>query len=342
MALASNALTTLASAKLIAGVADLSAFATGFISAYGQPTPGKGDTIGDKKYVYVAALTGADLEVLIGTTAAITLDRLKLAVLRTDPDTYNYGGTAPVYSVAAANLKAEATENTDISQHFQARTGGTAGNAVALVCESGTNHLATGPYLTGGGEDTVNDPLFERLINAASSQAERRLSRKFGLATLDEFYAPPGRQLIILRQWPLRTVISVAVDGNELEEDVDYSFSEKEADCGFLYREQGWSGSSLIGYMTGDPVGASRSIEIKYTAGYLLPGDAGYSEGGATALPLEISDAIDQLVAIRYFSRARQGYGIGNLKEGGASYQFNAEIPDSIAKVLDRYKRIAA
>lgn len=108
--------------------------------------PADGDTVtlGDKTYTFKTALTGAANEVLIGVSAAVALDNLKIAVNAS-------GGTAGVeYGLGTtANRLIEATTNTNTTQVFQAKAPGTAANSYATL-ESSAHLSFTGSTLSGG------------------------------------------------------------------------------------------------------------------------------------------------------------------------------------------------
>lgn len=103
--------------------------ATGTITSTGvNVTADDTVTINAKAYKFVA-VTAAEGDVLIGATAAETLDNLKLAINRTDP-VLNDGVK---YKVAAAHPTITATTNTDTVQTLEAITEGVGGNALTIA-----------------------------------------------------------------------------------------------------------------------------------------------------------------------------------------------------------------
>jgi len=98
--------------------------ATGVLTASDVFTNGETITVGDKTYTFVTALSGAANEVLIGASAAASLDNLKSAINATAGAGTTYGlGTA-------ANPNVTATTNTDTAQTVEAYRVGTYGNAI--------------------------------------------------------------------------------------------------------------------------------------------------------------------------------------------------------------------
>jgi hypothetical protein len=98
-------------------------------------------TIDGKTYTFKTTLTPTEGQVLIGATAAITLDNLKLAVNRTDPGTND----GVKYKIAAAHSTVEATTNTDTVQTIQALVAG----ATELTVSKSASTL-TCTHVTGG------------------------------------------------------------------------------------------------------------------------------------------------------------------------------------------------
>lgn len=111
------------------------------------PSSGDTVTIGDETYTFVSSLSDPAIpfEVVIGTSAATSLDNLKAAINLS-------AGAGSVYGTGTTkNTSVVATDNTDTTQKVVARVPGTAGNSIAV---SGTsNHLSWGGSTLGGGVD---------------------------------------------------------------------------------------------------------------------------------------------------------------------------------------------
>ena len=119
--------------------------ATGTITSTGvNVTADDTVTINGKAYKFVATPTDEG-DVDIGGTAAATLDNLKLAINRTDPDTNN--GVA--YKCAAAHPTVAATTNTNTVQTLEALTAGAGGNALTLA-KSAVTLSVSHDHLLGG------------------------------------------------------------------------------------------------------------------------------------------------------------------------------------------------
>lgn len=101
--------------------------ATQTLTASGVFSNGETVLIGDKTYTFVTTLSGAANEVLIGASAAASLDNLKSAINATAGEGSTYGtGTV-------ANPNVTATTNTDTTQVVEAYRVGTYGNDIATT-----------------------------------------------------------------------------------------------------------------------------------------------------------------------------------------------------------------
>lgn len=110
--------------------------ATQTLTTTGTFSNGEEILIGDVTYTMVTALSGAKNEVLIGASAAASLDNLKQAINQGDTqgggegEGTNYGnGTVP-------NPKVTATTNANDSQIVEARRVGTDGNSIATTTDA--------------------------------------------------------------------------------------------------------------------------------------------------------------------------------------------------------------
>lgn len=203
--------------------------------------------------------------------------------------------------------------------------------------------------------DTSQDTRLEFLINAVSSTIEGYLDRKLQLDAAHPYIeniAPTSRQKLILRQWPIVGVSSLKSSGTTLILDTDYRLDAQDKWGGWIYREQGWEPVNLTAGLTYDIMAARRTIEVTYTAGYLLPNDTGYTVGADGSLPLEISQVCIEMVIAKNSKSLTGGYGFDNVKQGGLSYTYTNPsgsgtsggsrfmgIEDQYAMVLNQFRR---
>lgn len=108
-------------------------------------TAGDTITINTKTYTFRSDAPDAEGEVLIGGSAAETLDNLKLAVNRTDPTTND----GVKYKIAAAHTTVAATTNADASQVLEALAEGAAGSDYTLSVSAVTLTVPVAEFAGG-------------------------------------------------------------------------------------------------------------------------------------------------------------------------------------------------
>lgn len=190
------------------------------------------------------------------------------------------------------------------------------------------------------------DARLELLINQVSSQIVQYCARKFARANYDENYSPSDRQLLILRNLPVVSVSSVTSNGTAV---TDYVLTPEYANSGMLYREYGWDAEYIYRVnLTNDPVATRRTVNIKYTAGFYLPGDNNYVAGADTSLPLDLQYVCQQMALAMYAQARRQNWdGLTGMTEGGLSYTWGnlsannqSGLLAAHAGILNKYKRL--
>ena len=81
-----------------------------------------------------------------------------------------------------------------------------------------------------------------------------------------------------------------------------------------------------------------QNVSLSYVAGYYLPDHASYVEGGTTSFPVDLEQAIIEMVGIKY-ERIDRG-DIASESHGGHSVTYtDTDIPRPIKAVIDRYGR---
>lgn len=198
--------------------------------------------------------------------------------------------------------------------------------------------------------DTTSDALLELLINNTSLSIAGYCSRIFKRGSFTEFIPASGRQALILQQWPIASISSIADDGMPLTLNTDYRLDAQDMAQGQIYRENGWESKWLVSGLTSDARASSRIITVTYIAGYYLPGDPLYVAGADASLPMDLGMVCSQMVAESYYTTKRQAYGnLKSLSEGGLSYGWGVDsaaygsiatgIQDKYAIVLNRFRR---
>jgi hypothetical protein len=214
------------------------------------------DTVGTGGNAYAKAETSAHLdwdgtgavftggvapvvnEILIGASAAATLDNIMGAVNGTTGEGTVYGtGTT-------ANATVEATTNTNTTQLFEARTAGSAGNAIVFT-ENAT-HLSVGGAGTGGG--TLEQGTDAGSITSTASDVLAAINASTAAAALVDVALSSGN------------------DGTGLVTDMDATNlsggSDGLVDL-FTVEEDGLI--AILGDCTEDLVGSSATLEVGIT-----------------------------------------------------------------------------
>ena len=127
------------------GTTTAGAKATGVLTSSGVFQDGETVTLGDVIYTFKTALTGASYEVLIGASAAASLDNIKSAV--------NDSGTAGTeYGLATeAHPNVTATTNSATAQTFEYNSLGVVGNT--FVTTETCDNVAFGAGVMASGAD---------------------------------------------------------------------------------------------------------------------------------------------------------------------------------------------
>jgi len=130
------------------GTASAGVKATQTITASGVFSDTETVTVGNTVYTMVTALSSATYEVLIGASAAASLDNIKSAINGTagEGTTYSYG--------TEAHTSVIATTNAATTQVIEAISLGTASNAIATT-ETGANSAWGAATMTGGVDTNI-------------------------------------------------------------------------------------------------------------------------------------------------------------------------------------------
>lgn len=176
-----------------------------------------------------------------------------------------------------------------------------------------------------------------RLINAASAWIETITGRKFGKATYVHRYAAPGVQELVLQQYPIRSVEYVLdVYSGVTYDPSSYDFV-MEGNIGVLYRDEGWPFRGYPYGLANDIRMASRSLEVKFTAGYVLPKDA--TEDEPSDLPWDILSIVWGIAEQEFSILTNGSQGLSAFSISDVSWTFDKEPRSSWMETLAHYMR---
>lgn len=188
--------------------------------------------------------------------------------------------------------------------------------------------------------DNSQDAKLTLYIKGISAEIEGYVGYSLGMGEYtEEVHCVNNRQLLQLNHFPLRSVTSVMLCGAEVS---DWKIIEEYARWGRLYRGEGWTGRIYTQGFTHDVVGGAWDYSVTYKAGYYLPGDTGYTEGGADSLPYDIYIACLSSVCMKYKLDAEGAAGLKAHSEGGISDTYSdiaseVGLSASAKKLLAKY-----
>ena len=204
-----------------------------------------------------------------------------------------------------------------------------------------TNALTTLPALKAAlglsDEDTGSDGMLIQLINQASASVERALGRKLRRSDYVERLKGTGSQYLLVEHYPIVRVASIKQAGEEIDPGL-YDIATQ-GRAGVICKDDGWTYYGYPQGLTGDPVAGSRNIEVKDTAGYILPWEA--TEEEPADLPADLEGLVQEMVQ----------YAFGKLETGGSAglkafsisdvrWEWSEDTPSSWQEIINQYKRV--
>ncbi|OPA77508.1 hypothetical protein BVG16_13730 [Paenibacillus selenitireducens] len=157
----------------------------------------------------------------------------------------------------------------------------------------------------------VEDQQLEFLIKAASSSIIRYINRPLEQKELGEFHNGHAESKFLnLELYPLHEVTSVEMDGETIRD------IKLIPEIGRLYREKGWT----PGF---------RNIEVRYSGGYVLPGNENAN------LPEDI-----ELACILHVQDLMRTPGVVSERVGDISVTYSQDrMSNAVRSLLEGYRR---
>ena len=162
-------------------------------------------------------------------------------------------------------------------------------------------------------ENAQRDTVLVNLINAASAWVERQTGRKLGRQVYTQKYVASGTQELVLLQWPITNVeyVKDTADGSTISPS-EYDYSD------FLY--------------------PTRYLEVKYTAGYVLPKDA--TEDDPCTLPYDLQNVVWGIVQQEFATMQNGAQGLSAFSISDVSWTFDKEPRQSWLATIGLYTRL--
>jgi len=184
-----------------------------------------------------------------------------------------------------------------------------------------------------GISSTDDDSLLADLIMQAGDEIRYETGRKFAKETVTETITGDGGTRLVLARVPLKSIAFIEDDGSSV---ASTSYEIEDAEAGFVFRENGWTDGRQIarGITHQRPTRhGSFNIEVKYTAGYAMPGSTGRD------LPHDLERAAVDLVKQSYLRRRGDPSATQEII-GAAQLQRETGRPESVNRTLVRWARL--
>ena len=214
-------------------------------------------------------------------------------------------------------------------------------NEVAKLADNALTTLEDVKTMLGIAPDDVNeqrDAMLVNLINYASAWIERMTGRKLGKQTYVQRYVASGAQELVMLQWPIISVeyVKDTTDGNIIPPD-DYDYTV-DGEIGVLYKDNGWGFRGYIAGLAYDYILASRYLEVKYTAGYVLPKDA--TENDPCTLPADLKGVIWGIVEQEFAIAQNGAQGLSAFSISDVSWTFDKNPRETWLSTINYYARL--
>ncbi|OPZ65896.1 MAG: hypothetical protein BWY85_00255 [Firmicutes bacterium ADurb.Bin506] len=215
------------------------------------------------------------------------------------------------------------------------------GIATAALAPNALTTLETVKAMLGieeSDENAQRDTVLINLINSASAWVERQTGRKLGRRTYTQKYVASGTQELVLLQWPITDVEYVKDTADDsIIPPSEYDFSV-DGEIGVLYKDNGWTFRGYVGGLAYDFQAPARYIEVKYTAGYVLPKDA--VEGDPCTLPADLQGVVWGIVQQEFSTMQSGAQGLSAFSISDVSWTFDKEPRQSWLSTIGLYTRL--
>ena len=177
--------------------------------------------------------------------------------------------------------------------------------------------------------------LVELLINKASSWVEQQVGRPLGKNTYREFYEADGQQELVTLKYPIVSVDYVKEAGRIVPPEL-YDYGQT-ANIGVIYRDDGWLRAGYRRGLANDIIESKRNIEVRYTAGYVLPKDATDEE--PQTLPADLEGLVWDMVSQAYVNMLNGSQGLKSFSISDVSWTFDKSTPAAWLQIVNLYRR---
>ncbi|MCI8442563.1 MAG: phage gp6-like head-tail connector protein [Provencibacterium sp.] len=180
------------------------------------------------------------------------------------------------------------------------------------------------------------DGLLTLLINAASAWVETMTGRQLALQAYTERHAASGSQELLVNQYPIIGVEYIRDLQGGLVPPEEYDFADT-AEQGIIYKESCWPYRGYVSGLANDYTASARYLEIRYTAGYVLPKDA--TEEQPRTLPYDLESLVWGIVGQEYMLHCSGAQGLSAFSISDVSWTFDKTPRQEWLDTIRRYMR---
>jgi hypothetical protein len=186
--------------------------------------------------------------------------------------------------------------------------------------------------------DPQRDAVITLLINSVSAWIGRMTGRNLGKQTYTQQYVASGAQELALLQWPILSVEYVKdTHTNEVIPPKSYDCNVT-GQIGVLYKDDGWPLRGYRGGLAYDIVAPMRCLEVKYTAGYVLPKDA--AEEDPCTLPADLQGIVWGAVTQEFSIMQNGAQGLSAFSISDVSWTFDKNPRQDWLNTIGLYARL--
>lgn len=178
--------------------------------------------------------------------------------------------------------------------------------------------------------NTNSDAVLNQLIDAYSAAAESYCGRRFSQQTYNERRSGNGKESILLINYPVVSINSVASGAQSFSALPDFPASG----MGYFQLDVSQGDGRMI-ILSGAVFDRGRgNVLIVYDAGYPVDG------GGVVQVPADLAQAVVEMVALRFKGRDNIGYRSKTLATETITFDM-AAMPASVNMIIQKYKQEA-
>ena len=179
--------------------------------------------------------------------------------------------------------------------------------------------------------NTSKDSIIDQIIDGVSGFIETQTHRNFAIKEYTEVLDGTPYDEIFLKEYPLRDVLTLKINGVEIdidaEEEAETIIIDKEV--GSVYRENGFGSGR-------------KSLRITYEAGFNLPeenDESGNEESGETGenLPDAIEAAAIRLTARVYERRTAEG--VSSVSGDSMSVNYKDAVDADVISIIEAHTK---